>query len=290
MLNKSTKRLGSFGLAVALCCFQAPGIAQGNPGPVPNLVANHASGQTYSAKSLKDLLNDLKNTHGIQFSYQANVAEDLTLFVPNSFSEEKNVDAFLGKTLATNNLNYKKVKGVYIISKHKTAPKPANVGSAAAKPAAAVVQDVTVSGKVLDDTGLPLPGVTVVLKGTTRGTSTNASGDYSLSVPASGGTLVFSFIGFSTQEVAIGNQSTVNVSLSTDTKALQEIVVVGYGTQKKSDVTGSVTSVSSEDFVKGQVTTPEQLIQGKVAGVQITSNGGAPGAGSTIRIPGWSIA
>lgn len=286
MLNKSTKRLGSLSLAVALCCFQVPGTAQGYPGPGPNLAANHTSGQTYSAKSLKDLLNDLKNTHGIQFSYQANVAEDLTLLVPNSYTEEKNVDAFLGKTLATNNLNYKKVKGVYIISKHKTAPKPANVASAAAKPAAAVVQDVTISGKVLDDTGLPLPGVTVVLKGTTRGTSTNASGDYSLSVPASGGTLVFSFIGFSTQEVAIGNQSTVNVSLSTDTKALQEIVVVGYGTQEKRDVTGAVTSITAKEFNAGPITAPLQQITGRAAGVNINQVGSEPGQAPSIRVRG----
>ncbi len=146
--------------------------------------------------------------------------------------------------------------------------------------------DVTVTGRVTDDTGAALPGVTVVLKGTSRGTSTDASGNFSLSVPEGGGTLVFSFIGYQAQEVAIGNRSSINVTMRTDTKALQEVVVVGYGTQKKSDVTGAVTSVTSEDFVKGQNTTPEQLIQGKVAGVQITSNGGDPGSGSRIRIRG----
>ncbi|MFD2245400.1 SusC/RagA family TonB-linked outer membrane protein [Pontibacter ruber] len=147
-------------------------------------------------------------------------------------------------------------------------------------------QEVAVRGRVTDENGGGLPGVTVVLKGTTKGTSTDADGNYTISVPASGGTLVFSFIGYTTQEQAIGNRATVNVSMQTDTKALQEVVVVGYGTQKKSDVTGSVTSVTSEDFVKGQVTTPEQLIQGKVAGVQITSNGGDPGSGGRIRIRG----
>lgn len=150
----------------------------------------------------------------------------------------------------------------------------------------AVQANITVTGRVTDDTGTGLPGVTVVLKGTTTGTSTNANGEYSLSVPESGGILSFSFIGYTTQEIAIGNRTSVNVTLATDTKALQEVVIVGYGTQRKSDVTGSVTSVSSEDFVKGQNTTPEQLIQGKVAGVQITSNGGDPGSGSRIRIRG----
>ena len=150
----------------------------------------------------------------------------------------------------------------------------------------AKVQAVQVRGKVVNENGEGLPGVTVVLKGTTTGTSTDVNGNFTLSVPQAGGTLVFSYIGYTTQEVAIGNQTNFNVTLRTDTKALQEVVVVGYGTQRKSDVTGAVTAVTSEEFVKGQVTTPEQLIQGKVAGVQITSNSGAPGAGSVIRIRG----
>ncbi len=152
--------------------------------------------------------------------------------------------------------------------------------------AAGKQQAVTVTGRVTNENGEGLPGVTVVLKGTTTGTSSDINGNFSLNVPQTGGTLVLSFIGYTTQEVAINGRTTINVSLQPDTKTLDEIVVVGYGTQKKSDVTGSVTTVSSDDFAKGQVTTPEQLIQGKVAGVQITSNGGAPGSGSQIRIRG----
>jgi TonB-dependent starch-binding outer membrane protein SusC len=146
--------------------------------------------------------------------------------------------------------------------------------------------DVTVRGRVTDQKGTGLPGVTVVLKGTSKGTSTDASGNYSISVPENGGTLVFSYIGYTKQEVAIGNQGTINVTLKQDAEALKEVVIVGYGTQRKSDITGAVTVVSSDDFVKGQNSTPEQLIQGKVPGVQITSNGGAPGSGSRIRIRG----
>ena len=150
------------------------------------------------------------------------------------------------------------------------------------------LQNITVTGKVVNEEGLGLPGVTVVVKGTTIGTSSDVNGNFSLSVPENATTLVLSFIGYTTQEVAINGRTSINVSLSPDAQTLQEVVVVGYGTQKKSDITGSVTSVTSEDFVKGQVTTPEQLIQGKVAGVQITSNGGAPGSGSSIRIRGGS--
>ncbi|AKD05159.1 TonB-dependent receptor [Pontibacter korlensis] len=148
--------------------------------------------------------------------------------------------------------------------------------------------NVTVTGKVTDDSGVGLPGVTVVVRGTTRGTSTDLNGNFTLSVPQTGAVLVFSYIGYASQEVPVGNQTTINVTLGQDTKALQEVVVVGYGTQRKSDVTGSVTSVSEEDFQQGNITTPEQLISGKVAGVQISSNGGAPGSGSRIRIRGGS--
>jgi TonB-dependent starch-binding outer membrane protein SusC len=286
MLNKSTKRLGSLGLAVALSCFQIPGTAQGFPGPGPNLAANHSTGQALTAKSLKDLLNDLKDSHGIQFSYQANLAQDLKLIVPESYGAVQNVDEFLGSTLASNNLEYKKVKGVYIISKARPAAQSATASPAAAKPAAEVRQDVTVNGRVLDADGSALPGVTVVLKGTTRGTSTNANGEFSLPVPASGGTLVFSYIGYSTQEVAIDNQTSFNVTMLTDARALQEVVVVGYGTQERRDVTGSVSSITEKEFNPGPITTPLQQITGRAAGVNINQVGSEPGQAPSIRIRG----
>ncbi|TXK46106.1 TonB-dependent receptor [Pontibacter qinzhouensis] len=145
---------------------------------------------------------------------------------------------------------------------------------------------LTVTGKVQDENGFGLPGVTVLLKGTTTASPTDMEGNFALQVPDGNGTLVFSYIGFQTQEVQINNRTSIPVVLATDSKALGEVVVVGYGTQRKSDITGAVTAISEEDFVQGQITTPEQLISGKVAGVQITSNGGAPGAGSRIRIRG----
>lgn len=148
------------------------------------------------------------------------------------------------------------------------------------------LQGNVVRGTVVGENGTPLPGVTVVLKGTTRGTATGVNGDFTLAVPAEGGTLVFSYIGYEPQEVPIDGREQIDVVLSTDVEALEEVVVVGYGTQKKSDLTGSVTAVGEEDFQEGNITTPEQLIAGKVAGVQITPSGGAPGAGSQIRIRG----
>lgn len=148
-------------------------------------------------------------------------------------------------------------------------------------------QAQTVSGTVTDlDSGEPLPFVNVLLKGTTKGTTTDIEGKYSISVNDPSDVLVFSFIGFDAKEVSVGNQSTIDVQLQGNTKQLDEVVVVGYGTQRKADLTGSVGSVVRDDFNVGQVTNPEQLITGKVSGVQITPNGGSPGSGGRIRIRG----
>lgn len=144
-----------------------------------------------------------------------------------------------------------------------------------------------VTGKVTDGTDQSeMIGVTVSVKGTTTGTQTDLDGSYTIDVSGNDATLVFSFIGKTSQEVAVGNQSTINVTLLDDALKLEEVVVIGYGTQKKKDLTGSIATVSSEDFVRGQISTPEQLVTGKLAGVQITSAGGQPGSGSTIRIRG----
>ncbi|WP_460542499.1 SusC/RagA family TonB-linked outer membrane protein, partial [Echinicola sediminis] len=148
-------------------------------------------------------------------------------------------------------------------------------------------QAQTVSGKVTDaDSGEPLPFVNVLVKGTTRGTTTDIDGLYTININSSQDVLVFSFIGFDAKEYTVGNQSTIDVQLQGNTKQLDEVVVVGYGTQRKADLTGSVGSVVRDDFNVGQVTNPEQLITGKVAGVQITPSGGAPGSGGRIRIRG----
>ena len=148
-------------------------------------------------------------------------------------------------------------------------------------------QNKVITGKITDARdGSPLPGVSITPKGGTTGTQSGADGAYSISVAPSVTTLVFSNIGFATQEADITDKQNVDVSLDVSAASLGEVVVIGYGTARKKDLTGSITTVSSKDFVKGAITTPEQLIAGKVAGVQITTNGGAPGSGSTIRIRG----
>jgi len=148
-------------------------------------------------------------------------------------------------------------------------------------------QDKTVSGRIIDPTGDPLPGVNVVIKGTTRGVVSDMDGNYLITAPT-GSTLVFSYIGYISEEMVVGNTQTVNMTLMTDIANLEEVVVIGYGSVKKSDATGSVTTVSSKDFNRGAITSAQDLLVGKSAGVVITSNGGAPGSGSTIRVRGGS--
>ncbi len=152
----------------------------------------------------------------------------------------------------------------------------------------AFAQGRTVSGKVTSsDDGAGIPGVNILEKGTSNGTVSDADGNYRISV-GDNATLVFSFVGYATQEAAVGSQSTVNVTMASDVQALAEVVVIGYGTQEAKDVTGTLVSLKSESFNPGVIISPEQLMQGKVAGVQITSNSGEPGAINTIRIRGTS--
>ena len=151
----------------------------------------------------------------------------------------------------------------------------------------AFAQTTTISGTVTDSRDKqPLIGVTVAVKGTPTGTSTGPDGRFSLNVPENTTTLTFTYLGYNTQDVAISGRTTVNVSMEASSTALSEVVVVGYGTQRVQDATGSVASLGAREFNKGVISTPEQLLQGRVAGVQITPSSGEPGAGATINIRG----
>lgn len=149
-------------------------------------------------------------------------------------------------------------------------------------------QRITVSGTITDAAnGDPIPGVTVLIKGTTQGTSTDMDGKYSIQAETNS-LLVISFVGYETQEVPVNGRAIVDVALKTATQAIDEVVVIGYGSVKKTDATGSVVAVSSKDFNKGAIASPQDLLVGKSAGVVITTAGGAPGSGATIRIRGGS--
>ena len=144
----------------------------------------------------------------------------------------------------------------------------------------------SLSGKVTDSSGSTLPGVSVVVKGTTNGTITDVNGNYSLSNIPENATIQFSFVGMKGQEVAVGGKSTINVSMEEDAIGIDEVVAVGYGTMKKSDLTGSVASVKSDQLVSFPVSSAVQALQGRAAGVQISSNNGNPGSSMKVRVRG----
>lgn len=146
-------------------------------------------------------------------------------------------------------------------------------------------QNITVKGTVLDETGESLIGVSVTQKGKANGVTTDIDGNYSISVP-SNATLVFSYVGYTPKEVAVGGKNKIDVTLVPDNQVLNEVVVVGYGQMKRSDMTGSVTSVGEDAVKKSIATSIDQVLQGRAAGVSIQANSGTPGASTSIRIRG----
>lgn len=147
----------------------------------------------------------------------------------------------------------------------------------------AFAQERTITGRVGDDQ-TSLPGVNVTVKGTSRGTTTDAEGNFRIAVPDDRATLVFSSVGYNPQEIAVGNQSTLNITLVADERSLNEVVVVGYGTQKKSQLTGAISSVSAKEIAELPVTNARQALQGRAAGVDVVQTGSRPGGGVTVRI------
>jgi len=153
----------------------------------------------------------------------------------------------------------------------------------------AVAQDFEVSGTVTDaEDGTPLPGVNIVLQGTSTGTSTNADGNYTLQIPSGDETLVVSFVGYITQQIPVNGRNTIDIELAPDVQMLDDVVVVGYGTQEEREITSSVTSIGSEEFNQGNISEPTKLLQGKVPGLSIYQKGGDPNSEPTIRLRGIS--
>jgi len=144
----------------------------------------------------------------------------------------------------------------------------------------------TVTGKITDEKSGPVVGASVIAKGSTSGTTTDASGNFRLTVPSTSTALTVSYVGYLSQDVDISSSSEVTVALSPDNLSLADVVVVGYGTARKSDVTGSVASIKAKDFNQGVINAPDQLLQNKIPGVEVTNNNGLPGSATTIKIRG----
>jgi TonB-linked SusC/RagA family outer membrane protein len=187
--------------------------------------------------------------------------------------KDESVEVILNQLFLNSEISYKVMKNDLIVLTVGQNQNPILVG-----------QGKTIKGKVIDSTGAPLPGVTVFFKGTTGGTITNADGSFTLPVNEKSKTLVFSFIGMETQEIAFNDQSAINVTMAESTYSLDEVVAIGYGVQKKESVTGAISGVTSEDLDRVHSTTVSAALAGKLAGVSFRMPDGRPGSSATIQI------
>ncbi len=147
-------------------------------------------------------------------------------------------------------------------------------------------QTKTITGKILNETNVPVSAASVTVKGSAAGTSTDANGNFSLAVPASAKTLIVTYVGYSNLEVSIAGQSNLTITLVSNAQTLNDVVVIGYGTAKKKDLTVAVSTISNKDLNPGPVTSPLQQIAGKAAGVNVIQIGSEPGSAPEVRIRG----
>ncbi len=201
----------------------------------------------------------------------------------NLDADQEKLKAVLDGLLEPMGINYK-VSNDNVIVLKPASEAPHEIR--ATESAEASLYAMQVSGKVTDEQGQPLPGVNIIEKGTTNGTSTDADGKYLLSVSGENTVLIFSFIGYITEERTPGSQSVIDVTMTPDISTLSEVVVVGYGIQSQKEITSSIVSVKSEDFNRGNVSNPAQLLQGKVPGLTVARAGGDPNQPFVIRLRG----
>lgn len=218
-------------------------------------------------KTVKEVLAEIENQSVFRFFYNDKF-EDLNTRVTYDIHDES-ITEVLDNLFGSTNVTYKIMDNNLIV----LAPGD-------------VLQSNSVSGKVTNDESEPLPGVTVVIKGTTDGTTTDVNGNYVLPNVPKGATLVFSYIGMKSQEIPVGNQTSINVAMEVDAIGIEEVVAIGYGTMKKSDLTGSVSQVKSETLEAVPVYNMEQALKVGAAGVRVTQNSGAPGGRVEVRIRG----
>jgi TonB-linked SusC/RagA family outer membrane protein len=302
MKKKLQHLLLAVGLAV-LCLYPVHSLAQ----TIASIAAQPAQGglQPGATVLLREALMQLKEKYNVDVMFEEKLLREVYVGT-NLIQPGKKIEENLKNLLRKTGLRFKRIDAeTYLIlgpkaedtpGSAKTVTRSLPVGAEnlsweqqlksdyGRQPALAIV----ISGQVKNEKGEGLPGVNVSLKGTTTGTATNAEGRYSLSLPdnEANATLVFSFIGYATEVVAINNRTNIDVLMLPDIKSLSEVVVVGYGTQQRKDVTGAIASVNASDIKALPLTGVDQAMQGRVSGVQVTQNSGAPGGSVSVRIRG----
>lgn len=224
--------------------------------------------------SVDELLKKIEKRFDVTFIYESHLTNDLKVD-KNLFEKSDDFQSLLQKITELTGLEYERLGNRNFLVKLPHTPRNN------------FARVETVKGQVTDAaTGETLPGVSILIKGSSRGTSTDAQGTFELTVPSLSDTLQFSFLGFEPKEVPIGGRTTLNVALMPEVLQGDEVVVVGYGTQTKKDLTGSVGSISDQDIEDNSYLSVDQALQGRLSGVQVVPSSGKPGAGVVVRIRG----
>lgn len=264
-------------LGIALqCLFYSFLVASESVAQEPKSIKEISLSIGFKDESLTEIFKRLQSATDYNFSFNHEDLKEMQQFSAE-YTEASLYEILMDLGMKTG-LSFKQVNfNINVARYHKNKKKEIEI----------IIEDINVSGKVTDDTGVPLPGVNIVLKGTTHGTVTSVDGTYSINVPENG-TLVFSFIGYIQEEIAIDNQRVLNVSLYPDIMSLEEIVVIGYGTQRRSSVVGAVEQVTPEVLEGRPSVNVTQALQGVAANLIVQQTNAEPGAGINLNIRGIS--
>lgn len=234
--------------------------------------------QSEDTNSIISVLNKIKGAYDVNFIYEPHVLNGLTSQKRIPKNADRPIETLLKEVLDPLGLTYDKISEQdYVIKKSKSKTSKRTLQNF----------EINVSGVVIDEDDYPIPGVNVILKGTSNGTVTDVDGKFKISVPNNEAVLIFTFVGYKTQEVTVGNKTTVNVTMLSDMKQLGEVVVTAVGIEAdKASLSYSISNVDTESLVKSRETNLVSAMSGKIAGVQVISSSGAPGASATVRIRG----
>jgi TonB-dependent SusC/RagA subfamily outer membrane receptor len=242
---------------------------------------------TLNNVSLEKALSELEKTALIKFSYNSRALKINRIV--SVYANNEALSNVLNKLLKPLSIKYVQVSNRIVLRKDDEQndgfSEEAEQTTKIDKIASA---DITIKGTVTDENGEKLPGVSITVKGTTRGITTNTNGEYAITVTDDKTVLVFSYVGFEPQEIIVGNRTNLNIALKTDNKALNEVVVVGYGTQKRADLTGAVASVTGASIQNLPVSSVSEALQGRMPGVEVIKSSAAPGSAASIIIRGVS--
>ncbi|MEY4541724.1 MAG: hypothetical protein RLZZ306_3481, partial [Bacteroidota bacterium] len=236
-------------------------------------------------KNIKTVLREIEKKLEVSFSYKKDVLEPDELLSVEFNNESLN--GILKKLLVSRNISFQVLKGKQIVlTRNNRIKEQSNLLLPNNDKQNEKVADITVTGLIVDEKNEKLPGVNISIKGTTKGVTSKANGEYSISVPDESSVLVFSSTGYESSQVVVGERIVINVSLKSSNLALEEVVVIGYGTSKKKDISGAVSSVALKKVDEIPLTSVDQVLTGRAGGVQINQSSGQAGAGTSIRIRG----